>query len=529
MKIRHWAFGLSVILLFFASSLALAAPAALGNPALDARTYLPGDFVHVVVEAPVDTSQITAIMPDGTPVTLIQERRTNVWRGIWQVPVDFKKGSYSASLTAVDVQGNVFTGQTDTFDVGELALVTLVGKPSPEAAAAAQPKPPIREIITSEAAPVSASATAAGQAELLSLIKKIITPPPGAAEVPPALTLETKNQLIERNMAAGREDIRQGRLPEAAAFFRVVLYLAPDNKEAGALLADAQTRIELQKKEQAAATVRLYLMLAAMIFAVVLVLAWLIVFLVRSAPKTVAPVVRETLPQPLSLKEKQENWIRKTGWKKNPFASDIVKQLFAGGGNLNLDGLRNFIKTRIEEAGGSGTEPFTDSALEKIFSLSKGNPVEALKICDWTVTQAIRHDLFSITAEIARQYEMLGLKKVLIADDEEIIRSSLDAILRKGGGYETDFAVDGEETLNKIKNNLYGGVLLDIDMPKLDGYEILKQVRALYPELPVIFVTGKGIPQKTIESMTKYNLTGYIEKPFTPGKVLDLIARAINR
>ena len=61
-------------------------------PATDARVYLPGDFVHVIVEAPVDTTQITALMPDGNAISLIQGRRTNIWRGIWQVPISFKKG-----------------------------------------------------------------------------------------------------------------------------------------------------------------------------------------------------------------------------------------------------------------------------------------------------------------------------------------------------------------------------------------------------------------------------------------------------
>jgi len=510
-----------VVLWLLMPALAGAQPPGLSNPAGESRTYLPGDFVHVVVSAPADTSQITAIMPDGTPVTLIQERRTNVWRGIWQVPVNFKRGSYSASLTAVDVQGNVFTGQSDTFDVGELSMITLVGKPSAEAKAA-PPKPAISEIITAEAAP----ATAAGQEELMSLIKKMVAPPAGPA---PEMSPATRDLLVARNLAAGKEDLRQGRFSEAAAFFRVVLYLSPEQKEAGALLADTQNRLVEQKKLLDVQNRRLFLLLAVVIFAVVALLAFILFYLIFLLPKKHVVVISTPQPKPLSEKEKRENWYKQTNWKSDPFTVDIVKQIFAGGANLNQDGLKNFLKTRIAEAGGSGTEPFTDSALEKIFNLSKGNPAEALKICGWAVNQAIRHDRFSVTAETVREYETVGLKKILIADDEEIIRTSLDAILRKGGGYETDFATDGEETLNKIKNNMYGGVLLDIEMPKLDGYEILRQVRAAYPELPVIFVTGKGIPQKTIESMTQYNLTGYIEKPFTPGKVLDVIARAINR
>lgn len=527
-------FGVSIILLLLIPSFAGAAPTALTNPAVNAQTYLPGDFVHVVVEAPVDTSQITAIMPDGTPVALIQERRTNIWRGIWQVPVDFKKGTYSANLTAVDVQGNVFTGQTDSFYVGELALVTLVSKPTAEAAAAPA-KPALREIITNEAAP----ATAAGQAELLSLIKKIITPRT-TVEAAPALTVETKHRLILSNLAAGKSAFQDERFSEAAAFSRIVLYLSPDNREAGALLVNARKELDKlkiledkqkaledkQKALQSEAARRYYLIVAAAILAAVIVLLILLVLLVRALPKG---TVREPALKPFSEKEKQENWLKKLGWRSNPFSAGIFKQLFAGGDNLNLDGLRNFIKTAIERAGGNQTEPFTDSAIEKVYSLSKGAPEEALKICDWSVTQAVRHDQFVITAEIVRQYETIGRKKILIADDEEIIRRSLEAILRKGGGYETDCAFDGEEAVNKAKANSYDSVLLDIEMPKLNGYEVLQRIRAVNPELPVIFITGKGTAQKILESMSQYNLNGYIEKPFTPGKVLDVIARAIRK
>ena len=157
------------------------------SPRVNARTYLPGDFVHLVVQAPVDTSQITATMPDGTVIAMIQDRRTNIWRGIWQVPDNFGKGTYSASLAAVDVQGNVFTGLTDSFDVGELKLITLVGETTPEAPPKpAHELPAITEVITAEPGP----STVPGEEALIKLIKKImpttVVPEP-APEMAPAM------------------------------------------------------------------------------------------------------------------------------------------------------------------------------------------------------------------------------------------------------------------------------------------------------------------------------------------------------
>jgi len=120
--------------------------------------------------------------------------------------------------------------------------------------------------------------------------------------------------------------------------------------------------------------------------------------------------------------------------------------------------------------------------------------------------------------------------KILIADDEELIRSSLDTILKKGGGFETDFAVDGQEALDKIKAGaFYAAVLLDLQMPKLDGYQVLRQVRSIHPDLPVIFITGKSADVKKIEeSISRLNLNGFIEKPFTPNEVLDVISQAMR-
>lgn len=118
--------------------------------------------------------------------------------------------------------------------------------------------------------------------------------------------------------------------------------------------------------------------------------------------------------------------------------------------------------------------------------------------------------------------------KILIADDEQVVCNLLDEILKAGGNYETDIAHDGEETLNKIKANLYDLVLLDIEMPKRNGYEILKISRELFPDLPVVFVTGKGTSNKISESIAKYQLTAVIEKPFKPKEVLDIVARSIK-
>ncbi|MBN3033688.1 MAG: response regulator [Candidatus Saganbacteria bacterium] len=531
---RNWRLFLLVscaVFLILAPVAPAAQDQALFSPRLSVRTYLPGDFVHLVVQAPVDTSQITATLPDGAVVNLIQDRRTNIWRGIWQVPDNFAKGTYSADLTAVDVQGNVFSGQTDAFDVGELKLITLVGMASPEVAAPPAPPPVLLEEITAEVAP----SRLPGEEELISLIKKIVTPlvPPPAPEAAPSeMAPELRDRLVASNMVAGRDALQQGKYSEAASFFRIVLYLVPDNKEAGQLLAQAQQQLALQKKLQAAQHRRLYLMLAGGGFFVFAFLLALFALLYQLARRPLVAVPAPPGPPQLgalSEGERQKLWFEKMGWKKGPFSADVIQQLFPDGSRLELEGLKNYLKVRIKEVGGQGLEPFTDSALEKIFNLSKGDPAQAMKICEWALSQAGRRGEYIISAELVRGYEQVGSPRVLIADDEEVIRSVLDTILRRGGCYETDFAADGEETLKKIKENAYDLILLDLDMPRMSGYDVLKEVRLFAPELPIIFVTGKGEPQKVVESLSQHNLDGYIEKPFVPEKVLDVVARALKK
>jgi CheY-like chemotaxis protein len=119
--------------------------------------------------------------------------------------------------------------------------------------------------------------------------------------------------------------------------------------------------------------------------------------------------------------------------------------------------------------------------------------------------------------------------KILIADDEAIVRTSLDGILKKGGRYETDFALDGEEAVAKIRSELYDAVLLDLEMPKINGYDVLARAREIHPDLPVIFLTGKADVKKVAASIAKERLSGFIEKPFSPNEVLEVISKAISK
>ena len=108
--------------------------------------------------------------------------------------------------------------------------------------------------------------------------------------------------------------------------------------------------------------------------------------------------------------------------------------------------------------------------------------------------------------------------KILIVEDEKPI-SNLIRLSLKGAGYECDTAFDGEEAIEKIDENQYDLMLLDIMLPEVDGFEVMEYVRPL--GLPVIFLTAKDALDDRVKGL-KMGAEDYIIKPF---EVAELIAR----
>ncbi|MCU0641897.1 MAG: response regulator [Candidatus Margulisbacteria bacterium] len=116
--------------------------------------------------------------------------------------------------------------------------------------------------------------------------------------------------------------------------------------------------------------------------------------------------------------------------------------------------------------------------------------------------------------------------KILIADDETEIRTALETIVRSAG-HQTVLALDGAEALEQLSRGAFDLALLDISMPKVDGYETLKQIRAAGNKMPVVFITGSGESKKVAQSIAQDRLNGFIEKPFTPEKVLEIVSKTL--
>jgi len=120
-------------------------------------------------------------------------------------------------------------------------------------------------------------------------------------------------------------------------------------------------------------------------------------------------------------------------------------------------------------------------------------------------------------------------KKVLVVDDEKLIVKGIRFSLEQDG-MEVDCAYDGEEALQKAKENEYDIILLDVMLPKLTGFEVCQQIRD-FSNVPVVMLTAKGEDMDKILGL-EYGADDYITKPFNILEVkarLKAIMRRTNR
>ena len=110
-------------------------------------------------------------------------------------------------------------------------------------------------------------------------------------------------------------------------------------------------------------------------------------------------------------------------------------------------------------------------------------------------------------------------KKVLVVDDEKLIVKGLRFSLEQDG-MEVDCAYDGEEALEYARSKEYDMILLDVMLPKMDGFEVCQQIRE-FSNVPVVMLTAKGDDMDKILGL-EYGADDYITKPFN---ILEIKAR----
>ena len=118
-------------------------------------------------------------------------------------------------------------------------------------------------------------------------------------------------------------------------------------------------------------------------------------------------------------------------------------------------------------------------------------------------------------------------QRILIIDDEAAIRESLETLLSLEG-YLVETATNGEEGLDRIQQNIYDLVLLDLALPGKNGLEILQLIREFQPALPVIMITAYGKVDNIVDAI-RLGAQNFVQKPWDNDKLLADIRSAIGR
>jgi len=118
------------------------------------------------------------------------------------------------------------------------------------------------------------------------------------------------------------------------------------------------------------------------------------------------------------------------------------------------------------------------------------------------------------------------MARILIVDDEDKIREVIReyAVFNK---YETDEAADGMEAVNKVLNNDYDVIIMDVMMPKLDGFSACKEIKKM-KDIPIIMLSARGEEYDKLFGF-ELGVDDYVVKPFSPKELMARCAAVIGR
>ncbi len=119
-------------------------------------------------------------------------------------------------------------------------------------------------------------------------------------------------------------------------------------------------------------------------------------------------------------------------------------------------------------------------------------------------------------------------KSILAVDDSTSMRQMV-AFTLKGAGYQVVEAADGQQALNVAKTRGFDLVLSDVNMPVMDGIELIKNLRTLpnYKFTPILMLTTEAGTEKKMEGKAA-GATGWIVKPFNPDQLLNTVKRVLG-
>lgn len=116
---------------------------------------------------------------------------------------------------------------------------------------------------------------------------------------------------------------------------------------------------------------------------------------------------------------------------------------------------------------------------------------------------------------------------ILVVDDEELIRAVIKNYLDTEA-YTYDEADNGEEAVKLVEENNYDLIIMDIMMPKMDGYEAVKKIKAINKNIPVIMLSARKEEEDKLQGFD-YGIDDYVTKPFSPKELMARIKAVTKR
>lgn len=119
-------------------------------------------------------------------------------------------------------------------------------------------------------------------------------------------------------------------------------------------------------------------------------------------------------------------------------------------------------------------------------------------------------------------------KTIMTVDDSSSVRQMVSFTLR-GAGYQTVEAVDGKDALSKLNGASVNMIITDLNMPNMDGIELIRKVRAgsSFKFIPIVMLTTESQAEKKQEGKSA-GATGWIIKPFKPEQLLAVVKKVLG-
>ncbi|MBP1727832.1 MAG: sigma-54-dependent transcriptional response regulator [Deltaproteobacteria bacterium] len=119
------------------------------------------------------------------------------------------------------------------------------------------------------------------------------------------------------------------------------------------------------------------------------------------------------------------------------------------------------------------------------------------------------------------------MKRIMVVDDEQVVREGVKRVLESSGEFLVETCSSGQLALERLLDEDFDLVITDLKMPGMSGMEVIQTLKSVYPDVPVVMITGYANVATAVEAM-KYGAANYIPKPFKPQELIDNIRAALQ-